>query len=302
MIRRLPILLIASILAGCSKQPASVETFSEPVYSQQYRQGSATVIVSLSETNIPTAGKIRMLLDVHAPLDADVILPDLGTLIEPFQVADGYAEPIQRLPNGKQLHRRAWVLTPGLAGETIFQPLEIYAGADRIKTAPMSIGVESLLPAGIDTFEIKDIAAPIEILPEQEKKRRSIYTALGVLLALGLIPFLIRLTKRTKEESLIPAHESAFQSLEKLPEDPVEKIHELNRILRAYYQARFNIPMVGKTVVEMLPILEDDEMIRFLESCEEIRFSNKVPTGFADQSEQFVRGFIERTMEVPPCD
>lgn len=295
MKRFLPI--IALILFGCSEKVVETSSFSEPAYSKQFREDSLTVIVSLSETNIPSSGKITAMIDVHIPDGVEPAVPSMGNFISPFTVGDSYTEPLQTLPNGKKLHRRVWILLPSLPGETIFQSLEVSAGVESIKTEPISIKVTSLIPEGTEELAIRDIAAPIELLPAQEKKRRSIYTALGALLILGLIPFVIYLLRKPKIETLVLPHETAFQSLENLPGDSVERIHELNHIFRAYHEARFRFPMIGKTVVELSVVLEDTEIISFLERCDNIRFSNKVPEGFAQEAEQFVRSYVENTME-----
>lgn len=302
--RSLCLLSLFAALLGCSEKTEKSESFAEPAYSKQYREHSVTAIVTLSETNIPTSGRIRLMIDVHAPAHSEVILPDLGNAVDPFTVDNrgNYTEPVQILPNGKHLTRRVWSLVPGLAGTNEFQSLEIHAGAETVKTQPVRVTVESLLPPGTDSFEIKDIAEPITLLPEQEKKRRSIYTVLGVLFGLIIVFLLISRLRKPKAVQLVLPHEAAFQSLESLPEDPVEKIHKINRILRSYYEARFGIPMIGKTLVEISGFLDDEEIIPFLERCEDLRFANKVPTGFTDEAEQFVRNYIERTLEVPSCD
>ncbi len=298
---KLPVLLSFAllVLTGCSEKKPDPQSLSEPAYSKQYRNQALTTIVSLSETNIPTSGKITLMLEVHTPDGVEPDFPILGNFIEPFSVADGYSEPIQTLPNGKSLHRNVWVLVPGLPGESVFQSLEIRAGRDRIKTEPISVTVTSLLPPGTDELKIRDIAAPIEQLPEQQKKRRSIYSVIGIILVLALIPFIIFLLRKPKIESPRLPHEAAFQSLENLPEDPVQRIHELNRIFRTYHEARSGVPMIGKTAVELSVVLDDTEILQFLETCDDIRFSNKVPDGFAVEAEQFVRSTIEKPKEVP---
>lgn len=289
---------IAIAILGCSEKSESIEAYSEPAYSKQYRNQALTTVVSLSETNIPTSGKITLMLEVHTPDGVEPDFPIIENFIEPFRVADGYSEPIQTLPNGKSLHRKVWVLVPGSPGGFAFQSLEIQAGLDQIKTDPISVTVTSLLPPGNDELKIRDIAEPVELLPEQQKKRRSIYTVIGTILVLALIPFILSLLRKPKIEPTLLPHETAFQSLENLPEDPVQRIHELNRIFRAYHEARFGVPMIGKTAVELSVVLEDTDTIRFLETCDDIRFSNKVPDGFVNEAEQFVRSTIEKTMEV----
>ncbi|MDF7806525.1 hypothetical protein P4E94_03680 [Pontiellaceae bacterium B12219] len=304
-----PILLITALLfSACSPKPEKQHTaFSEPVYSKQYRHGTATVILSLSETNIPVAGQIRMMLDVHTPPNTEISVPDLGSFIDSFRVADGYAEPLQSLPNGKQLYRRVWQLNPGPAGDCIFQPLEIIAGADSVQTEPIRIHVESILPDGFDALEIKDIAAPVELLPEQKKTRHTVYTALGILLALLLIPFIFR-RKRPKPEIVLLPHEIALQSLENLPEDPIERIHELNRILRLFCEARFQVPTLGKTLDEIIeklpkPILLGQRypLEKYLTASDQARFSHAFPPEFSEEMERYIRKFIHKN-KVDPCD
>uniref|UniRef100_UPI003568F14C hypothetical protein n=1 Tax=Pontiella sp. TaxID=2837462 RepID=UPI003568F14C len=182
-----------AVLLGCSEKASEPVSLSEPAYSRQYRAGALTVIVSLSETNIPSSGKITALLEVHAPAGIDPVFPNLGNAIDPFAIADTYSEPAQALPNGKRLYRQVWMLVPGLPGRTEFQSLEIRAGDERLETEPVTVTVTSLLPPDTEELALRDIAAPIEQLPEQQNKRRSLYTLIGTLLVLALIPFVIHL-------------------------------------------------------------------------------------------------------------
>lgn len=298
-LRSLCFLCLFAAVPGCSERTAETESYSEPAYSKQYRGESLTVIVSLSETNIPSSGKITAMLEVHTPDGVEPAVPSIGSLIDPFTPADGYREPAQHLPNGRILHRLVWVLIPALPGETVFQPITIQAGAEQLQTEPIPVRVTSLIPAGTQEPDFRDIAGPIELLPEQQQKRRSLYTVAGSLLILLLIPFLILLFRKPKTEPCARPHEEALDALEQLPEDPVERIHECSRIFRVYHQAQFGMPMAGKTAVELSAVLEDAEMIRFLEQADAVRFSNRVPVGFAEEAEQFVRQYVEKTMEVP---
>ncbi|VGO22372.1 hypothetical protein [Pontiella sulfatireligans] len=295
-------------LSGCSPEKAETAGASEPALSRQYRKGSATVIVSASETNIPTSGKIHLMIDVHAPPNAAVVFPEIEYFIEPFSVVDGYAEPVQILPNGKHLHRRAWVLVPNLPGESIFQPLEIQVGTASVATEPIAVQVTSLLPAGIEAFEIKDIAGPAELLPEQEKQQRLGLILLGFAVIATFLTLLINLIHRPKVEIVLAPHEAAFQALENLPEDELDRIQTLTEILLAFIGGRYRIPTAGKTINEILPHLPKPQLLGrreplegFLTTGEQIRFSNKVPDGFADELENYVRSFVDAVKEVP-CD
>ncbi len=300
------------LLFGCSKKVAEPSSISEPELTRQYRQGSLTVVVSVSETNIASSGTIQLMLDVQAPPGAKVGFPELGYSIGPFAISDSYSEPLQTLPNGKILHRQIWQLVPSLPGEGIFQPLEITAGSARIKTKPIPVTVRSLLPEGLEAFEIKDIAAPATLLPEQRTQRHRGLILAGSAIAIALAIAFIRLRRKTKTIAMAPPHETAFQALENLPEDPVARLHELNRILCEYIEHRFTLPMIGKTTCEILPILENTNikgltpaltpaLLGFFEHGEQVRFSNRVPDGFVEEAERIARKFVETTKREEPC-
>ncbi len=297
------------LLGGCSKETSLTPPSSEPILSQQYRQGSTTVIISLSETNIPSSGSIQLMLDVHAPVGSKVVFPEVASAVAPFRISDGYTEPLQILPNGKQLHRRVWMLVPALPGKTVFQPLEVHAGTLRIATKPLGVFVSSLLPPGLDVFEIKEIAAPILLLPEQAQQRRLWKLLLSGSIAGAVLVLVIRRIQRPKPIIVRPPHEIAFMALKNLPEEPTARIHALNHLLREYIETRFDLPMLGKTTQEILPLLENTpikgltpKLIRFIETGESFRFSNRIPQGFVEDSQQRVGKFIEETSQEAACD
>lgn len=305
-IRRFNILLCffaaSFLLCSCSKKESSPSSVADPALFRQYRKDSATVIVSVSKTNITTSGSIRLMLDIHAPEKADVVSPEIDALIEPFSIAKYYFEPPQTLPNGKILHRTVWHLVPGLPGTVIFPPLEIFVGTTLIKTQPISIEVCSVLPEGLDVFEIKDISAPVIRLPEQIYQHRLWKVLTGTTIALVCILFGIRRRRNPKQLIEASPYDTAIQALENLPTDPVPRIHELNYILRKYIEPRFGLPMIGKTTAEILPVLRNTELqgltpklMSFLETGEQVRFSNRVPSGFTAEAEQFVHEFVEST-------
>jgi hypothetical protein len=289
------------MLCSCSRQPAASSEVKRPDYFRQYRQGAVSVMVSLSETNLPATGKIQAGIEVRAPADSTVLIPELANFAEGLHAIDGYTEPPQRLPNDRQLIRRVWVFIPERSSKAVVNSLTIEVDSETIETDPVRIGIVSHLPGGTAAFAIKDIASPAATLPSQDNRSRSLYTVIGALLVLGLIPFIVRLSRPSRTAAASLPHETALLDLDQLPEDEVERIHELNRIFRTYYEARFNIPMVGRTVIEILPVLDNADIIHFLERCEEIRFSGKVPDGFAADAEHVVRSFVETTQEVP-CD
>ena len=293
---------------GCTEHREETASYSEPVYSQQYRQRGVTAIVTLSETNIPTSGKIQLMVDVHAPADTEVVLPDLGNQVAPFSIADSYSEPIQSLPNRKLLYRRVWTLLPALPGNVRLQPLEISAGSITFETAPIHVQVTSLLPKGLEGFEIKDITAPIELLPEEEQRKQTGLIAAAVAGGLMALILIIKLIRRPRRVVVLTPHQKARRALEDLPEERLEKIQALNEILLTFIEGYFEVPMVGKTLGEVCALLPKKELLgrrpkleRFLTTSEETRFSQIISDDFAEEMEQFTHKFITATSEERPC-
>jgi hypothetical protein len=307
-IRLTCLFLVTALFSGCSQKAAESASFSDPAYTRQYRQESATVIVSLSETNITTAGKILLMLDVHAPAELETAVPEISDATEPFAVDDRYSEPVQILPNGKQLHRHVWILVPGLPGAYRFQPLEIKVGSMCIRTAPVHVGVASLLPADIDGFEIRDITAPVTMLPEETRLHWLGLVLGGTALSIIVLAMSIRLVRRP--EQMIPPSpsEEAFLALDQLPADERSRVQALTGILLAFIERRLQLGTTGKTLNEIIPSLSEEllpnrkePLIQLLRASEQIRFSNQVPCGFDAELEAFIRSFIEELEEVA-CD
>lgn len=296
------------LFCGCKDETIRSAATSEPVYSRQYRQASATVIVSLSETNIPTSGKIRLMIDVHAPVDAEVAIPEIGTFTEPFTVVEGYAEPVQLLPNGKQLHRRVWTLVPGLPGATDFQALEIGAGPESVETEPIAVSVSSLLPRDVESREIKDLAAPAALLPEQKKRQRVNYILFAVAASMAIAAGLVSLLRRPKKAIIVPPDTAALQALENLPDGAAFRVDATRRILLEYLERQFHIPTAGKTTGEIIRTIPGYPLLgrrivlaNFLTASDLVRFSNRIPEGYAEGAVEYVRGFVKETTEAL-CD
>ena len=308
--RKPQVLLLCLFVAftGCKENADEQTPPAAPVLSQQYRQGELALAVSLSETNIPSSGSIRLVLDAQAPVDSEVVFPEIGNLIGLFRIADRYTDPPRTLPSGKILHRCVWQLVPGLPGEVVFQPLEIAAGATTIKTETIAVSVDSLLPPGLAGFEIRDITAPATLLPGQGKLQQQWLLFLGIATAAALAALCIGLARRPKRIVVLPPHEQAFQALENLPAEPLERIHTLSEILLAFIGGRFKLPTLGKTINEVVPLLPKKALLgrrhkleKFLLEAEGIRFSNRVPTGFPEGYEQYVRNFVEKMKQEAPC-
>lgn len=302
---RLPFLLVAVLfLFGCGRKERSPDPQSEPAYTRQYRNGPATLIASLSETNLPAWRRLYLQLDVHAQNGSSVEFPDLEMQLEAFTVLDAYTEPPQLLPNGRQLFRKTWVLAPSTAGKTTLPAMEATAGGITLHTESISMDVTSMLPPDATKLEIRDIAPPIAALPQQEKQRKAWIIAVSLFIGMALAYLLAKTLKRKRATEQPTAHETAEAALRDLPEDPVQCIHAVASILKTYLEQRHGLPLAGKTVDECIPLLPErrrDELADFLKTSEQVRFSNKVPDGYVDEAIQLVRDYVQETKE-EACD
>jgi hypothetical protein len=301
--------IIGCLASGCSKETTRQTSATEPVLSRQYRSGSALVVFSVSETNIPTSGKIQLMMDVHAKPETEVSFPEIEPSIKPFTVAETYLEPVQSLPNGKQLHRRVWQIVPKLPGSTTFQPLAIKVRGASVHTEPITVQVVSQLPNELETHEIKDIAASAALLPQQKTQQRFLFALLIFVGTLALVLSVFGIIRRPKKVIILPLHEVAFRSLDNLPEDALSRLQETRRILLAYMEGYFNISLAGKTTDQIIPVIPElplsghrAELAEFLTTNDLIRFSNRIPEGYIEKAEEFVRRFITETTEENPCD
>ena len=304
--KQILLLVVALLLfSGCSKDETQSTTSSAPVLSQQFRSGSILVGLTLNETNISTSGTLQLALEIHAPPQATVIFPELENQINPLRVVDGYTEPNQPLPNHKISYRRVWWLAPALPGTATIQPLEIRVDSTTLKTQPITVHINSLLPKGITDFEIKDIADPIQFLPEEKRQHKIILLALGGTVGFILLVFGIKRLRKPPTVIILSPHEAAAQALANLSDDPLEKTNQLSHILCTFVADYFHLTTTGKTIHEIFPLLPKERLLgrrykleAFLLDADAIRFSHQLPDHFADDFEQFTRHFIEEM----PCD
>ncbi|HEY5654078.1 MAG TPA: hypothetical protein VIR63_06910 [Pontiella sp.] len=265
------------------------------------------VIFSLSETNIPFHESIQLILDVHVTKGTEVNLPDIEDQIHFLEITDTYTEPPQNLPNGKFLHRHVWELIPTISGMASIGPIKIHIGTTSVVTDFVEVQITSQLPEHLTHFEIRDIVEADECLSIDQNKQNYWIAAAGIALSLLLFSLKFRQIRKTKSAPSLTPYEAALQALKQLPENPTERIHGLNRILRNYLEDQFLYPAPGKPLTEIILDLNktmlnfDINIIPYLEAGEQIRFSNTASEEFAEEMEQTIRSFIEQSRE-NACD
>ena len=300
----------ATLLGGCGKKEGAPAPRLRPTVSRQYRQGSLQAVLSVGKTNITTAGRVWVSLEILAPSGSDVAISKIAGSTGALSVEERQADPPRPQNDGRVLRRTTWILVPNHPGNTTLQSLEVAAGAERILTDPIPIHISSLLPEGIKNPEIRDIAPPLPQLPEQAERRRRrqvVGELLAAILVAGLLAVLLRRMRR--QQPLPTPYEKAVQSLEKLPDEPLQRVNQTGEILMAFLAEQFGLPVAGKTASEIaalsppeIPAEEWAELGRLLREADSVRFSHRVPEGFAAAYEEQVRELVETTREDEPCD
>jgi hypothetical protein len=144
------------------------------------------------------------------------------------------------------------------------------------------------------------------MLPGQERKRRIWLFLAGAGAVAASILLIIRKRKAQPLAPPVPAHVTALNALDALPEEETQRAHQIARILTEYLGNRYRLPTEGKTSREIIPLVPDEhkaDLSKFMEGGEQIRFSNRIPDGYTCNAEAFVRTFIETTTsEEEPCD
>lgn len=297
-------------LVGCSEERQESK-ISEPVWTRQYREGSVLATVRLSETNILTTGQFRLVVDLQTSAKASIEFANIETVMEPFFVEGSFSEPSFELPNGRHQHRWLWVLAPKKVGDFVIQPFDIIVGGSELKTEPIKVQVKAAIQGEIEPFKIRDIGAPLSSLSKAPKWRLRGFALFLILLVCCVIAGLVvwRYRRTHLQEEPAP-YEVALRALAHLSDERIERVHQLSRIIRSYMGARFDLMLSGKTTKEVVRIMEShpfsdmaSDVVNFLVTCDEVRFSNQIPEGYEEQAEELVRNFIEATKpEEALCD
>ncbi len=238
----------------------------------------------------------------HAP-EIQVEMPALAANLGAFEIRDYQVhDPVER--DGAISQRVDYVISTFDVGDFVIPPLVFHylAPGDslkhELKTQKISIVVESLKPS--ETGDIRDIKPP-ERLPDDY--RRLIIWASVALAALILLAVSFYIWRRRragkgvlpqKVEPPRPAHQIAFEELDKLRDSPllargeVKEFHvQVSDVIRRYIEGRYFIVALEMTSFELLQDLQHAEVEpdntrtvqEFLEICDLVKFAKFEPTG-----------------------
>jgi len=314
-----PLLVAAALgLVACIEHPS---TTSYDV-RRRYEQGRTEVVLEVNRTRISVVERVVVHLEVTGPDTAT--LPGIDGDMGKFTLVDFDAPAVRYVEDGRRMQEATYVLEPFLAGDYVVPSLEILAGDDTealpgtrtVRTEEIPIEVISVLPAGETIPEIKDIAPLAELPPT-----RWGWIGMAVLSSLAVLASVTYVVRRRMEKPaeiqepvVLPAHELAWQELDRLLAEDLIAGREINlfytrltRILRRYIKRRFGFPAPAQTTTEFLVAVDrvptfskryKMPLTAFLDHCDLVKFAGLLPdTETIERSVETCKRFIDETAQ-----
>jgi len=228
-------------------------------------------------------------------------LPSLGANLGGFEIRD-YKVHEPQTKDGRTIDQFDYIISTFDTGEFEIPPVEIkYSippAKDQkiLKTESIKIIVASMKPS--ESGDIREIKPPWEILYNWRPVIIIGSIALGVLIIVGVIIYLIRRKRRLGAilpqwvPPPRPAHEIAYERLKQLAESSLlangeikEYYSEISEILRQYVEGRWGVFALELTSFELLDKLRTVEIPRecmpvceqFLALCDFVKFAKYIP-------------------------
>ncbi len=311
------VLIVATLLAvlflgACSDEQAVDTTAESPAVAREIVEASASV-----DRAVATTGDvITFSITVDHDPSHEIELQDPGSDIAGFRIVDiGRDEPVEE--DGRRSRTYWYKLRADLVGSYVLPPITVRyrptaTEEDAATEEPPSEESAQNEPAGEwQSLQTSEIFVEVEtVLTDDAEDIRGLkplrvveierpwwhFPALGgamlLLLALGLW-----LWKRGRKEEIVPprpAHEIAFEALERLRRTDFEDLEavrqfyfEISEVLRTYVEARFDLNATDLTTEEILPqlievrdlpTLEREKLITFLQETDQVKFAAAEPS------------------------
>ena len=305
-----------SALVLCPLSCKKREKEAEFKFARSFESGPVSFKVSLSDSAVTIAQRVKMLLETRSQKGWRAELPKFGDKLSEFGIVDYRNFQPEMGPDGSVVTKRLYELEPFLSGEYRIPPMQVafYQEGDStlhaLESDTILVKVASLLPKDKASLDINDIAPPAKF-PFGWK---------NVLIIIGCVAaaaaaFLILWKRRRIKEKIVPklsAHEIAYRKLEALlARELVEKklyrefTAEVADILREYIEDRFALKAPERTteefLVEVSPALpvdaqKKDILGQFLVHCDLVKFAALEPS-IEDVERTFAtcKDFIEAT-------
>jgi hypothetical protein len=258
--------------------------------AQTHPAGEVTFFVRVSPPNPVAGDEVRLELEVTAPKQVSIELPDNPGVIDCAEVTER-DPPSSIADKGRVIHREAFVLDPAGPGMCHIPALAVRYGSATLASHEIVFQIASLIPPGETAPDIRDGQTPLS-RPEVHIQWWFIAPAAAMLLAvLAWFTFSGR-KPAARPAAQEPAEAVARRRLARLaqsaPPVPREFYSQLSRILTAYLDERLSLRSTRCTSPEMVQAVQRTGLLTqtgrnlleaLLEDCDYAKFSPECPVG-----------------------
>lgn len=263
----------------------------------QAERDGVEVKIAAEKSRVDPAESLFFRVELKAPKDSGIILPDLRSRVNGFSLAEDFVEEAQVTDDGRVLTAANWRLVP--------EP-----SAKHYRIRPFAVGPLVCGPVYFDPpSEREVVTGAMEVNPKKDFPDLSWRLAgLIAAVAAGLVVLIMMLitairffARKIKEHRMSPI-ERAWVELERLIKKGLpgrgrykDFYVELTMVVRRYIQRKYGIRAPHMTTEEFLQAASpSDELKRFLQSADMVKFAGVQATAdMTDDAVDSARAYLK---------
>jgi hypothetical protein len=245
----------------------SVVTLAVLSFNWADTASAADVSATVSKSAVQVAEPFTLELTVQVPAGTRVVFPTMADRLGEFDVID--SQDLFDIPDAVASDLRNWTrrltLESIVTGDLEIPPIEIQVsdqdGSRATVSHPLPVRVISVLEDRSDPTQFRDIQSVVDVeVPEAASPAR-LWWAIGGVSGIACAFALAMLIRRGKQ--WLTPKQWALQQLDQLgetvkaePADTQSVSVELANIIRDYLQLQFGFPEAGRTLQELIDLVE----------------------------------------------